>query len=166
MNSTPLADLIVHRSPETVLQDETVHTACLKMSAASVGALPVVDADGYLIGMISERDVIKRSVIVHRSSEKTIVGQIMTRNPKWLSPEDEVSEALALMNAGRFRHLPICSDGKVVGVVSIRDMIIHNGPVDMVPSARGKGIYRKGQRHGHIRLPWWHLKRIKPWKSV
>lgn len=122
MKFSSLADVMHQGELHTASPQESVRTACIKMSAANVGALPVVDDDGLLIGMISERDVIKRSVIVYRPSEETTVSQIMTRRPKWLAPDATGSEALDMMLAGHFRHLPICDEGELVGIVSMRDV--------------------------------------------
>ena len=121
MKPTKLEDVIARGPVHKTTQDESVRTACMIMSAANVGALPVVDLSGELIGMISERDVIRRCVIVNRPVEITTVKQVMTPNPQWLSPDAKPSEALEVMLKGKFRHLPVCSNGRVVGMVSIRD---------------------------------------------
>lgn len=122
-----LADMITDRDLATVAPHDTVRKACIVMSSANVGALPVLDENGFLIGMISERDVIKRSVIVYRPSKETAVSQVMTSDPKWLAPDATPEDAIDMMRNGRFRHLPICLDGFLVGIVSIRDFLIKTG---------------------------------------
>ncbi|MDW4500400.1 CBS domain-containing protein [Sulfitobacter sp. D35] len=121
MKFTKLADVISSGPVHKTTPDESVQTACMILSAANVGALPVVDLNGDLVGMLSERDVIRRCVIVNRTPDKTTVKQVMTPNPQWLPPDAKPAEAVAVMNKGRFRHLPVCDHGKVVGMVSIRD---------------------------------------------
>lgn len=121
MTKTTLAKMIDGRKVHTISPDETIRIACITMTSLNVGALPVVAPDGTLLGMLSERDVIQRSVIVYRPSESTKVRKIMTPNPQWLPPDAKPEEALQVMVRGGFRHLPICSDGRVVGIVSIRD---------------------------------------------
>jgi len=121
-HSTTLADMIADRPLHSVGPDETVRTACIVMRSVNVGALPVVDQVGRLVGIISERDVIQRSVIVYRPSEETPVKQIMTRNPRWLPSSATPAAAAQEMLRGRFRHLPVCDDGRVIGIVSIRDI--------------------------------------------
>jgi len=91
------------------------------MASANVGALPVVDGSGALVGILSERDVIQRSIIVYRPSATTLVKQVMTPNPQWLPMDAKPAEAYQMMINGKFRHLPVCADGQVVGIVSIRD---------------------------------------------
>lgn len=121
MKVSTVADMIFGRPVHTTSPDDSVRTACITMSAANIGALPVVDDHGDLVGIFSERDVIKRSVIVYRPSETTLVSQVMTRDPQWLSPDATPADAVRIMVKGRFRHLPICVDCRLVGIVSIRD---------------------------------------------
>jgi len=104
-----------------------VRTACIIMTSVNVGALPVVDDNGALVGILSERDVIQRSIIVYRPSATTLVKQVMTPNPQFLAPDAKPNEAYMIMCKGKFRHLPVCEDDKVVGIVSIRDFIPPQG---------------------------------------
>jgi len=129
MKPTTLADMIADRPLQKTSPEDTVRTACIAMSAANVGALPVVDRNGDLVGIVSERDVIQRSVIVYRPSEDTSVKQIMTSNPQWLPPDATPSEAIQVMLNGRFRHLPVCVDGRVLGIVSIRDFNLQSNSI-------------------------------------
>jgi CBS domain-containing protein len=121
MKHSSLADMIGNMRVHQVTPDETVRNACIKMSSANVGALPVVNDAGALVGMLSERDVIQRSVIVYRPSDTTQVESVMTPNPEWLPPEAKPEDAHKVMLRGRFRHLPICKHGRLVGIVSLRD---------------------------------------------
>lgn len=127
MTPTTLSEMIADRPIHTVSEDETVRLACVAMTSRSVGALPVVDKHDRLVGMISERDVIRRSVIVYRPSEDTPVSTIMTRNPVFLPPDATPGDALDAMQKGGFRHLPVCADGQVMGIVSIRDFDLREG---------------------------------------
>lgn len=121
MDHQTLAEMIDGQVLQTTDPHDTIRSACIKMASANIGALPVVEADGTLVGMLSERDVIKRSVIVYRPSETTIVGQAMTPNPQWLPPDATPIEAYRTMIGGEFRHLPVCEGGRLRGIVSIRD---------------------------------------------
>ena len=121
MKSSTLSDMIAGQQVHSTSPNDTVRTACIIMTSANVGALPVVDDSGVLVGIFSERDVIQRSVIVYRPSATTLVKQVMTPNPQWLAPDAKPVEAYQTMIKGKFRHLPVCEDGKVLGIVSIRD---------------------------------------------
>jgi len=121
MKPSTLADMVKGMRVHKVAPGESVRDACIKMSSANVGALPVVDDQGTLVGMLSERDVVQRSVIVYRPSETTRVDRVMTPNPTWLPPGAKPDEAHRAMLKGRFRHLPVCEDGHLVGIVSLRD---------------------------------------------
>lgn len=123
MKHSTLSDMIADQRVHKTSPDDTVRTACIIMTSANVGALPVVDDSGSLVGILSERDVIQRSVIVYRPSTTTLVKQVMTPNPQWLPPEAKPVEAYQIMSKGKFRHLPVCVDGQVLGIVSIRDFI-------------------------------------------
>lgn len=121
MRRTSLAQMIQGRKAHTIQPDATIRSACIAMTSVNVGALPVIAPDGALLGILSERDVIQRSVIVYRPSDSTKVRQVMTPNPKWLPPDAKPEEALTIMLKGRFRHLPVCEHGRLVGIVSMRD---------------------------------------------
>jgi CBS domain-containing protein len=121
MKPSTLADMIADKRVHKTSPEDSVRTACIIMTSANVGALPVVDDTGALVGILSERDVIQRSVIVYRPSATTFVKQVMTPNPQWLPPDAKPLEAYQIMIKGKFRHLPVCVDGQVLGIVSIRD---------------------------------------------
>ena len=138
MKNHTLADMINGMRVHKVSPAETVRDACIKMSSANIGALPVVNDDGALVGMLSERDVIQRSVIVYRPSETTRVDRIMTPDPHWLPPDAKPDQAHQAMLAGRFRHLPVCDDGQVVGIVSLRDFDLRSKSI-LAKLRKGKG---------------------------
>ena len=142
MKYSTLSDMITGMQVHAVTPDETVRNACIKMASANVGALPVVDGSGILVGMLSERDIIQRSVIVYRPSETTRVKKVMTPNPQWLPPDASPDEAHQVMLAGHFRHLPICIDGKVVGIVSLRDFDLRSKSI----LAQLRGASQKGPK--------------------
>lgn len=124
-----LGQMVQGQNVLTATPADTVRQACIVMAAANIGALPVVDGFGALVGMLSERDVIKRSVIVYRPSTETLVSQIMTPDPCWLPPEAKPREASDLMRTRKFRHLPICEGRHVIGIVSLRDFDARGNPI-------------------------------------
>jgi CBS domain-containing protein len=101
----------------------TVQEACETMVAAGVGALVVLD-DGRLVGIVSERDVVARVVVRGLDPRKTLVGQVMTRDVRTAGTEVTIGQALEIMEAGGFRHLPLIDAARrPVGVVSVRDLL-------------------------------------------
>jgi CBS domain-containing protein len=92
------------------------------MAERRIGAVPIVDGDGKLIGIFTERDVITRVVAPGRDPNTTPLGEVMTANPDTVKSSDAVTHALELMNTRRYRHLPVVDRDKLVGIVSIRDL--------------------------------------------
>jgi CBS domain-containing protein len=92
------------------------------MAEHEVGALLVMNL-GSLVGIISERDYARKVILKKRSSHDTPVSDIMTAPAVTVTPQDTVHVCMQLMTEGRFRHLPVVDAGKVVGVVSIGDLV-------------------------------------------
>jgi CBS domain-containing protein len=104
-------------SPEASVY-EAIHTLAEK----EIGALVVLNKDN-LVGVISERDYARQIILKNRSSRETLVKEIMSSDVITATPEHEVSECMELMTEKRIRHLPILEDDKVVGMISIGDLI-------------------------------------------
>jgi CBS domain-containing protein len=100
----------------------SVIEAIRSMADNHVGALMVMDGH-ELLGIVSERDYARKVILKGRSSAATAVREIMTAPVVTASPEQTVDDAMRLMTNGRFRHLPIVQAGRVVGVVSIGDLV-------------------------------------------
>jgi CBS domain-containing protein len=92
------------------------------MATRHVGALLVMSQD-RLLGIISERDYARKVILKNRSSHDTPVGDIMTANPVTVSPDATVHHCMEMMTEGRFRHLPVVDKGRVVGMLSIGDLV-------------------------------------------
>ncbi|RYY73666.1 MAG: CBS domain-containing protein [Gammaproteobacteria bacterium] len=110
--------------PETysVAPDAMVWDAIKLMSEKSVGALLVTDMH-KLVGIVSERDYMRKVALLGRSSKSTEVKDIMTANPITVTPEETMDACMALMTEKRIRHLPVVSDEKLFGMLSIRDLL-------------------------------------------
>jgi CBS domain-containing protein len=106
----------------SVAPHESVLRAIEIMATRYVGALLVMN-DGALLGIISERDYARKVILKNRSSHDTPVSDIMTSPAISVTPEDTVHHCMQLMTEGRFRHLPVMKAGRVVGMLSIGDLV-------------------------------------------
>ncbi len=102
--------------------DEPVLAAILSMAERYIGALLVMRGD-ELVGMISERDYARKVFLKGRSSRDTLVREIMTGEVVTVTPEDSVEACMHLCTDHHVRHLPVVEAGKVVGLVSIGDLV-------------------------------------------
>src|ERR1700736_4577627 len=106
----------------SVAPTDSVLRAIEIMATRHVGALLVMSQDG-LLGIISERDYARKVILKNRSSHDTPVGDIMIANPVTVTPQETVHRCMEMMTEGRFRHLPVLDSGRVVGMLSIGDLV-------------------------------------------
>ena len=92
------------------------------MAERNIGALVVLEGS-RVAGLVTERDYARKVVLMSKSSKETPVREIMTSQVMYVSPERSSEECMALMTEGRFRHLPVMEGGRLVGVVSIGDLV-------------------------------------------
>ena len=118
------------RSIRMIIQDQEVVTASAATSVLeaaqlmkkhAVGAVLVVE-DDRLVGIFTERDALFRVVADGRNVQQTQLSEVMTRSPQTLQPEKSFADALHIMHAGGFRHVPVVENGRLVGMVSVRDI--------------------------------------------
>lgn len=106
----------------TIRPDETVYEALCRMAERGVGAL-VVTQGGRICGMLSERDYARKIRLFNRSSKNTMVSEIMTPEVVTGAADWDLERCLRMMTQQRFRHLPIVEDGRLVGLVSMGDVV-------------------------------------------
>ena len=116
---------VLKRKGDTVVSisaDATVYKALELMAAENVGALLVMEGD-QATGLISERDYARKVILEGLSSLETAVKKIMINKVLYITPDKTVDEGLALMSDKRCRHLPVFDDKKLIGMVSIGDLV-------------------------------------------
>jgi len=102
--------------------DITVLHAVEMMSAMHIGALMVCQ-EGKPIGMFTERDLMTRVILAGRDPGKTTIEEVMSTDVVYVEPSTRAEEAMAVMTERRCRHLPVVAGGKVVGLISIGDLV-------------------------------------------
>lgn len=118
-------DLIKDQDTYRADADQTVLDISQAMVDRNIGAVPVL-RDGLLIGIFSERDLMKRVVVEGRDPRTTRVEDVMTSDPLTVSIEESVETCMHLMRRHGFRHLPVCEGNQLKGVISLRDLILHD----------------------------------------
>jgi CBS domain-containing protein len=120
-------DVMTH--PVTCVgEDEPVARAAERLAADGVGALPVCDRGGRLIGMLTDRDIVLRVVAQGEEPERVTAGACTTPEPVAIAAEEPVGEARARMASHRVRRLPVVDGRRVVGIVSQADVAAHSNP--------------------------------------
>ena len=119
-----IADILEGRSGDlwSVRSDQSVFDAIKLMSEKGIGAVLVMDND-QLVGILSERDYTRKVILENRSSRDTHVSDIMTRDVITCVKGRGVMECLSMMTDNDFRHLPVMEDDRVVGMISIGDLV-------------------------------------------
>lgn len=106
-----------HAVPELSLTE-----AARIMKDEDVGSLPVVDTDGRLIGIITDRDIVIRAVAEQVDPQSVHVGDVASRSPVTAAPEDDLDDALSAMAASQVRRLPVVEEGRLVGMLAQADV--------------------------------------------
>ncbi len=107
----------------TVGQDATVYKALEVMADKNIGAVIVTDEAGKLSGIFSERDYARKMMVKGRDSHTTKVGEIMTTTVVSINPETRLRDCMSIMTEKRIRHLPVFQGDKLIGVISIGDVV-------------------------------------------
>lgn len=131
-----IRDLLSNRPIHYVQPEQTVSEAANYMVQCNVGAVPVLDGT-RLVGIFSERDLMRRVVVEDRDPHLTRVGDVMSIELRTVHPSSPCTEAMELMQRHSVRHLPVCDGPTLVGFLSLRDLLRHNldekvGEADMM----------------------------------
>jgi CBS domain-containing protein len=120
-----IGDLIKNQETYRADADQTVLDVAQAMVARNIGAVPVL-RDGLLVGIFSERDLMKRVVVEGRPAGTTRLSEVMTAEPLTVSPHETPENCMILMRRHGFRHLPVCDGKQLRGLISLRDLMLHD----------------------------------------
>ena len=121
----PISSVLNQKNPAlwSISPENTVFDAIKLMAEKNIGALLVMSADGRLAGVFTERDYSRKIALQGKSSKETLVSEVMVSNIITVTAEDTVEDCMRLMTDNRVRHLPVVDGPKVVGIVSIGDLV-------------------------------------------
>ncbi len=122
MRLSIIPDIVNDQKLCVLSQQNTARESAKQMAEKDIAAIVVTDEGGKLLGIVTERDLTRRVIAGNRDADKVTVGEIMTGDPDTLAPRDSALDALELMRTRKYRHLPVVDDGRIVGMVSIRDL--------------------------------------------
>jgi CBS domain-containing protein len=108
---------------QTISPDKTVHEASQKLVEFNIGALPVCDAEGGLVGIITERDILRETAKHGSDAVGNNIAGVMTRNVMTCTADDDIETAMRIMTERRIRHLPVLANGDLVDIISIGDLV-------------------------------------------
>jgi CBS domain-containing protein len=119
-----IADILRHKGTEVceIAPDETVYAAVVRMVDANVGSLLVRNGD-EIVGIISERDYLRRVALEERSAREIAVREIMSAPVVTVSSDASIEDCMTVMTERRVRHMPVVDGGVLVGIVSIGDLV-------------------------------------------
>ncbi len=120
-----IVDLVRNRDVYFVEGSRSVLDTAKYMAERNIGAVAVLRGD-ELIGIFSERDLMKRVVAAGRNPANTTVEEVMTSDPLVVSPNERITDCMRMMKENSFRHLPICDGRKLKGLLSLRDLLLQD----------------------------------------
>jgi CBS domain-containing protein len=120
-----VAAILKHKGCEItrVEPTQTIAEVVRVLSSKRIGAVLVLDSADQLLGIVSERDIVNFLALHGARTMEMTAGQLMTRDLKTVTRQTSEPEAMTMMTAGRFRHLPVVEDGALVGLISIGDVV-------------------------------------------
>ena len=107
----------------TILKDQSVRQALVLMSEKNIGAIIIVDNKDFPIGIFSERDYARKVILKGKSSKDTLLEEVMTKELITITRNHKIEQCIEIMTEKRIRHLPILENNKIVGIISIGDVL-------------------------------------------
>lgn len=122
--SYPISSVLIHKTSAlwTIAPEATVFEAIKLMADKNIGSLLVMSGN-RLVGLFTERDYTRKVALHGKTSKETLVAEIIPRNVITITPDDSVEDCMRLMTENRVRHLPVVESTKVVGIISIGDLV-------------------------------------------
>ncbi|MEF2551294.1 CBS domain-containing protein [Aurantimonas sp. A2-1-M11] len=111
------------RNVITLKPEATLEEAMQVLAGRRIGAIVLTDDADGVAGIVSERDVVRVLGTIGVSALSESIGQMMTANVRTCTEDTTVNEAMEMMTTGRFRHLPVCQNGRLIGIISIGDVV-------------------------------------------
>ena len=107
----------------TISKDQNVKQALILMSEKNIGAIIVVDNNGFPIGIFSERDYARKIILKGKSSKDTLLDEVMTKELITVTKDYKIDQCMEIMIEKKIRHLPVLEDKKIIGIISIGDLL-------------------------------------------
>jgi len=119
----PIIELIKEKKLHTVTKDATIRKVAEYMAEHNIGLVPVMSEDGKLLGVFSERDLVKRVISKNLDCNTILVGEVMSTNLVFAGVHETYEECLQKMKSKGTRHLLILDNEKLTGIISVRDLL-------------------------------------------
>jgi len=107
----------------TIPKNQSVMQALILMSEKNIGAIIIVDNNDFPIGIFSERDYARKIILKGKSSKDTLLDEVMTKELITVTRDYKIDQCMEIMNEKRIRHLPVLENKKIVGIISIGDVL-------------------------------------------
>ena len=107
----------------TISKDQSVMQALILMSEKNIGAIIIVDNNDFPLGIFSERDYARKIILKGKSSKDTLLDEVMTKELITVTRDYKIDQCMEIMNEKRIRHLPVLENKKIVGIISIGDVL-------------------------------------------
>lgn len=148
-----IAAVLRSKGPDVVWVPPTAPVSEVAETIASrrIGAVVVLDPERKMVGIVSERDVVKAVAKDGAAALQQTAADLMTRDVLAVSPETKVQQAMEIMEKGYFRHLPVVEHGELIGIVSVRDLVRHRFLLQELEVETMKEFVTRGAHLGGLR---------------